>query len=80
MVTKKKLHATAYLLSQAKLIQGLVEADFSYGAYKTFQVPITKIAKLTGLNFGKLPTADPLNKTTESTAVRELTQLSDIAL
>ncbi len=80
MVKKKKLHATAYLLSQATLIKGLVEADFSYGKYKTFQVPISRIAKLTGLNFGKLPAADPLNKATESTAPRELTALTDIAL
>ena len=80
MVKKKKLHATAYLLSQAKLIQGLVEADFSYGLYKTFQVPITKVGKLTGLNFGKLPAADPLNKATESTAPRELTDLANIQL
>ncbi|MGC4072482.1 MAG: DNA/RNA non-specific endonuclease [Nibricoccus sp.] len=80
MVSKKKLHATAYLLSQAKLIQGLVEADFSYGKYKTFQVPISKVAKLTGLSFGKLPTFDPLNKTTESTAIRELTELTDVQL
>ncbi|ATC63880.1 endonuclease [Nibricoccus aquaticus] len=80
MVSKKKLHATAYLLSQATLIKGLVEADFSYGNYKTFQVPITRIAKLTGLTFGKLPAADPLNKATESTAPRELASLTDIAL
>jgi endonuclease G len=81
MVKKKKLHATAYLLSQAKLIQGLVEADFSYGQYKTFQVPIAKVAKLTGLTFGKLPAADPLNKVTESTtALREITDPADIAL
>lgn len=80
MVKKKKLHATAYLLSQAKLIQGLVEADFSYGAYKTFQVPVSKIAKLTALSFGKLPLADPLNKATESNAARELTDLSDVRL
>jgi endonuclease G len=80
MVKKKKLHATAYLLSQATLIQGLVEADFSYSQYKTFQAPITKVAKLTGLSFGKLSTVDPLNKVTESTAIRELTDPTDIAL
>ncbi len=81
MVKKKKLHATAYLLSQASLIKGLVEADFSYGRYKTFQVPITRVAKLTGLTFGKLPAADPLNKATESTAtLREITALTDVRL
>jgi endonuclease G, mitochondrial len=80
MVKKKKLHATAYLLSQAKLTQGLVEADFSYGAYKTYQVPISKVAKLTGLNFGKLSLADPLSKATEATALREITELENVQL
>ncbi len=79
MVKKKKLHATAYLLSQAKLIQGLVEADFSYGKYKTFQVPVSRVARLTGLSFGRLPAADPLNQAAESTAPRELLGLDDIA-
>lgn len=80
MVAKKKLHATAYLLSQAKLIQGLVEADFSYGNYKTFQIPVSKVAKLTGLSFGKLATFDPLNKATESTAVRDIADFESIQL
>jgi endonuclease G, mitochondrial len=38
-----KLSATAYLLSQAKLLQGIGEeavGAFSYGAYRTFQVPV----------------------------------------
>lgn len=57
-----QLSATAYLLSQAKLIQGIgdeaLEA-FSYGAYRTFQVPVKRIEKLTGLSFGQLPNFDP---------------------
>jgi len=58
-----KLSATAYLLSQAKLLQGIGEEafleGFSYGAYKTFQVPVKRIEKLTGLNFGQLRNFDP---------------------
>lgn len=59
-----ELSATAYLLSQEELIQGLereaLEA-FSYGAYKTYQVPIARIEDLTGLDFGALKDADPLD-------------------
>ena len=51
------LSATAYLLSQDSLLQGLEE--FSFGAYKTFQVPIRRIEELTGLDFGDLTDADP---------------------
>ncbi len=62
-----KLSATAYLLSQKSLLQGIGEEAFmpedveafSYGAYKTFQVPVRRIEKLTGLNFGQLRNFDP---------------------
>lgn len=54
--------ATAYLLSQKKLIDELevTEADFAFGQYKTFQVPVRRIEELTKLNFGKLRNFDPL--------------------
>lgn len=56
------LSATAYLLSQADLIAGLevAPAEFSYGAYKTYQVPVRRIEELTRLSFGELADADPL--------------------
>jgi endonuclease G len=62
-----KLSATAYLLSQENLLQGIGEeafvpenkGAFSYGAYKTFQVPVRRIEKLTGLSFGHLRDSDP---------------------
>jgi endonuclease G len=62
-----KLSATAYLLSQEKLLQGIGEEafvpedleGFSYGAYRTFQVPVRRIEKLTGLSFGELRNFDP---------------------
>jgi endonuclease G len=63
-----QLSATGYLLSQEALLQeGLEEAvaveppaEFSYGAYKTFQVPVTRVEELTRLSFGELSKVDPL--------------------
>jgi endonuclease G len=58
-----KLSATAYLLSQKRLIRDLgpeaLEA-FEYGDYENFQVPVSKVEQLTGLDFGKLRSCDPL--------------------
>jgi endonuclease G, mitochondrial len=60
------LSATAYLLSQADLLEkGLeemlaAEEEFAFGAYRTFQVPLSEIEALTGLCFGALPGFDPL--------------------
>jgi endonuclease G, mitochondrial len=58
------LSATGYLLSQAALIAGLeaARADFSYGAYRTFQVRVADVERLTRLSFGSLPAADPLGR------------------
>ncbi len=54
-----KLSATAYLLSQAELIQNLEE--FTYGAHRTFQVPLRRIETVTTLDFGPLRGFDPLD-------------------
>ncbi len=54
----KKLSATAYLLSQEDLIEGLEEA-FVFGQYRTFQVTLNKIEALTKLDFGALKTVQP---------------------
>jgi len=75
-----KLSATAYLLSQAKLIAGLVETAFTYADYKTFQVPVRQVEKMTGLNFGKLRNADPLKNAAESAGIRELVSAEQIRL
>ncbi|WP_271948284.1 DNA/RNA non-specific endonuclease [Ruegeria faecimaris] len=63
-----RLHSTAYVLSQVEVIQqmlsnqGSVESvgGFEFGAYKTFQIRVRDLEKLTGLNFGPLSDADPL--------------------
>jgi endonuclease G len=60
------LSATAYLLSQADLLEkGLeeklaAEEEFSFGEYRTFQVRVSEIEALTGLAFGSLTGFDPL--------------------
>jgi endonuclease G len=59
------LSATAYLQTQKNLIADL---EFAYGAYKTYQVPVTLIEELSGLNFGALRQFDPLAVTGEEEA------------
>ncbi|WFE56376.1 DNA/RNA non-specific endonuclease [Micromonospora sp. WMMD712] len=75
------LSATAYLLSQADLIAGLelVPAAFSYGAYRTYQVPVNRVEALTRLSFGALRDADPLARL-EGTGVREIDDPRQIVL
>ncbi|MGF9940271.1 DNA/RNA non-specific endonuclease [Bacillus anthracis] len=51
------LSATAYLQSQKNLITNL---EFAYGEYKTYQVKVSDIEKLTGLDFGELRNHDPI--------------------
>jgi endonuclease G len=76
------LSATAYLLSQEELIKGLeiAPAEFSYGAYRTFQVPVRRIAELTGLSFGELPDADPLERLESTGEVKEIRGPDDLLL
>ena len=52
-----KLSATAYLQTQKNMIENL---EFAYGEYKTYQVPVRNIEKLTGLDFRNLSKFDPM--------------------
>jgi endonuclease G len=70
------LSATAYIISQADLISNL---EFVFGQFKTYQVTVAKIKKLTGLDFGALQSYDPLGHV-EGIAERELTAMSDIVI
>ena len=76
-----ELSATAYLLSQAELIEGLeIEPEaFSYGAYRTYQVPVRRVEALTRLSFGTLPDFDPLERL-EAEVVAELDRPEEIVL
>ncbi len=81
MVLKSgKLSATGYLLSQDNLIKGLEALeDFSFGAYKTFQVPVAHIEDLTDLTFGSLKAVDPLDGL-EALELREIGRREDLTL
>jgi endonuclease G, mitochondrial len=76
------LSATAYLLSQEQLIQGLEVAPeaFSYGAYRTYQVPVRHIEGLTGLSFGSLADADPLGRQEATIIAREVRRPQELLL
>ncbi|MEU4196385.1 DNA/RNA non-specific endonuclease [Kribbella sp. NPDC026611] len=64
----KKLHATAYLLSQGDLIRELLEKrsrveaveGFVLGPYRTFQIAIADLAEATGYDLSPYVAADPL--------------------
>jgi len=70
-----------WLVSLTSLLKNL-EEEFSFGAYKTFQVPIEKIEGLTGLSFGNLKNFEPAELQesfgTESLGVKEIESYKDI--
>lgn len=69
-------HATAYVLSQGKMIQQILAAEgivetaegFVFGAYRTFQVRVRDLEAQTGYDFGPLREADPLARRLEEVA------------
>lgn len=75
------LSVTGYLLSQAALIAGLPgEEEFSYGAYRTYQVPVRSIGTLTGLNLDAHVRADPLEGREAFPVPREVVRPEDLVL
>ena len=74
-----ELHATAYVLSQAKLIDdpgiGIDDVGPVFGPYRTFQVPVTEVESSTALDFGPLRAADPLAGTNDRVLVTQLGEL-----
>ncbi len=76
------LSGTAYLLSQEALIAGLEVAPeaFSYGAYRTFQVPVRQIEELTRLSFGRLVGADPLGGLEATFVPRQIKRPQELVL
>lgn len=72
----RKLHATAYMLSQKDLLNDI---EFVFGQFRTYQVPVSLVEKETRLKFGNLRKFDPLDKV-EAFPVREIVSLQDIVL
>ncbi|MEX5258613.1 DNA/RNA non-specific endonuclease, partial [Kocuria arenosa] len=64
VTTSNQLTVTAYLLSQEALLDEFTTApeEFSFGAYRTYQVPVRRIAELTTLDLHPYITADPLER------------------
>ena len=79
--TTGDLSVTGYLLSQAALLGDLpADEAFSYGAYRTFQVPVRRIAALTGLGLDPQIAADPLERIESTPLPRELIRPADLLL
>jgi endonuclease G len=75
------LSATAYLLSQTALLADVATTEaFSFGAYRTFQVPVQRVADLTGLDLSRFADGDPLQRLEATPLPRELLRLQDIVL
>jgi endonuclease G len=58
---EQRVRASGYVLSQGTLIEDITES-FVFGDYRTYQVPITRIAEATGLDFKGLERADVLEQ------------------
>jgi endonuclease G, mitochondrial len=72
---------TGYLLSQAALLDDLPSVEeFSYGAYRTFQVPVRRIGELCGLGLDPYVAADPLERLESTPLPRELIRPADLLL
>lgn len=71
-----QLSATAYLLSQA---EHLVDLEFVFGEFRTYQVAVSEIERKTGLRFGDLSAYDPMDKA-EGLARRVISGSMDIVL
>ncbi|HZK05284.1 MAG TPA: DNA/RNA non-specific endonuclease [Actinomycetaceae bacterium] len=76
------LSATAYLLSQEALLGEFAThpENFSFGAYRTFQVPVKRIAALTGLDLTTWIQADPLELLEADSLPREILRVEDLIL
>jgi endonuclease G len=74
------LSSTGYLLSQEALLDEFAAspAEFTFGAYRTYQVPVRRIAELTGLGLDTCIAADPLEAIEFSGAARELLREHDV--
>jgi endonuclease G len=71
-----RLHATAYVLSQGRMIREMMAArgrteaveGFAFGAWRTFQVRVRDVEARTGIDFGPLREADPLERAAHAEA------------
>jgi endonuclease G len=73
------LSVTGYVLGQHAFLPSVL-TEAAFGAYRTFQVPVSMIAALTGLDLSAYVTADPLGAVEATVAAHALTTYADIVL
>ncbi|MPV36381.1 hypothetical protein GB881_04830 [Georgenia subflava] len=78
--TAGELSVTAYLLSQEALLDEFETGDeeFSFGAYRTFQVPVRRVGDLTGMDLTAYVAGDPLERLEATSLPREIVRPDDI--
>lgn len=62
------LSASGYALSQGRMLRGIIKAEFIYGQYRTYQLPIATIAEETGLALNHFVAIDSLMRIAEEGA------------
>ena len=70
-----ELSATAYLQTQKNLIDNL---EFAYGEFKTYQVKVSTIENLIGLDFGNIRNDDPMERIETTVVGRVILNSKDI--
>jgi endonuclease G len=73
------LSVTGYVLGQHAFLPSVL-TEAAFGAYRTFQVPVSMIAALTGLDLSAYAAADPLGAVEATVAAHALTTYADIVL
>ncbi len=76
----RTLSATAYLQTQKNLLDDLESLAFAYGPYRTYQVPVTHIEAITGLDFGRLRDHDPYTTLETLTPAHVINDASDVVI
>jgi endonuclease G len=65
------------LQTQKNLLEDL---EFAYGPYRTYQVAVTRIEAITGLEFGRLRDFDPLADMESAGPARVIGSAEDVRL
>ena len=73
------LVVTGYVLGQDAFLPSVL-AEATFGAYRTFQVPVSMIGALTGLDLSPYAAADPLGTVEATVAAHELRTYGEIVL
>jgi endonuclease G len=73
----RRLSATAYLQTQKNMLDNL---EFAFGPYRTYQVPVTRIEGITGLDFGRLRDFDPMTTLESGVAAVAIEDAGDLRL